>query len=277
MTEEEIIEEKVKQSEYKKNYRKKKKENQTIEKEVKNNKNNDVDVNSDKMKFFENYEKMTDFQSCGICLIETGVNEMVEITEKIHEFCITSGIQELYRQRLKEYKEDSERSEQFVKDLESETNEFGLYKMTKFICTKCYNKIRTTFRKQVKNNKYKIRPTFGKKIKINNIKQNNNNKNNIQHDSSDSSYSTVDDDENNNEKEFEDLKNKFTYIAKHRTLLLLQKRILKKPESERNSDEIRFLEEYSPVINSFYNEADEHMIRIITKQVDAVLLNTTTK
>ena len=59
--------------------------------------------------------------------------------------------------------------------------------------------------------------------------------------------------------------------------LLLQKRILKKTESERNSDDMRFLEEYTPVINSFYNDADEHMIRIITKQVDAVLLNTTTK
>ena len=102
------------------------------------NKNINICEN-DKNNFYNNYEKQTNFNSCAVCAFESGLQDMVEITDIVRDYFISSGIQGLYQERLAEYK--ITRDQSFVESLESETNEYGVLKYCKYICTKCYNTI----------------------------------------------------------------------------------------------------------------------------------------
>ena len=81
-----------------------------------------------------------------MCAFESGMQDMEEITEKVKEYFISSGIQALYLKRVAEYR--LTRDPEFVKSLENETNEYGVLKNYKTICKKCYNTIRPKYRKQ---------------------------------------------------------------------------------------------------------------------------------
>ena len=88
---------------------------------------------------------------------------MIEITDEIKEFFISCGIQALYQKRIQEYR--LTRSADFVKSIESETNEYGVMKNCKFICKKCYNSIRPKYRK-ISNNKAVIKKSNPQMIHI---------------------------------------------------------------------------------------------------------------
>jgi len=220
---------------------------------------NNLDNNSgenDKNNFYNNYEQQTDFNSCAVCAFESGLQDMVKITEKIKEYFISCGIQALYQERLEEYK--LERCAAFVESLESETNEYGVLKYCNYICTKCYNTIRPKYKKQSKNN------NNSKSIKTKKVSEAND-------DESDGSYSTID--------EAEELVDSLTFddlaeIIKYRAVISLQRLILyDTPEDERTPGNLAFLEKYSPLIENFINKTDKRIVANLIKQVDIINKN----
>ena len=169
MTEEELKEDNAKEAERKRNERKNNNERwkaEDISKIIENREkatirqqkcraaskqeiSSDSKINSienDKNKFHHNYENESNFNCCAVCAFESGMQDMEEITEKVKEYFVSSGIQALYLKRIAEYK--LTRDPDFVKSLENETNEYGVLKYYKTICRKCYNTIRPKNRKQ---------------------------------------------------------------------------------------------------------------------------------
>lgn len=249
MSEEELKEYKANEAEKKKISRMKKKE-----KSLTSDNNFINSSENDKVKFHNNYEIMTNFQCCAICLIEDGVQEMIEITDEIKEFFISCGIQALYQKRIQEYR--LTRSADFVKSIESETNEYGVMKNCKFICKKCYNSIRPKYRKISSNNK-----TVTKKLE-----------------SSDDSYSTVDKDEGWSEDKTQRYLqpssiDDITELMQYRLLIGMQRDILSKEENERTPKNLEFLEKFSPQIENFMNKSDKRLVDNIIKEVDIINRN----
>ena len=111
--------------------------------------------NSDRNKYFENYELQTDFQVCALCGFEGGINILTKIDDDIESLFISCGLQEYYQNMLIEMEYDNINID-YINDIKDTFTEFGTMKKYIYICKPCYNIIRTKKRKEKTTKGYTI-------------------------------------------------------------------------------------------------------------------------
>ena len=98
--------------------------------------------NQDRSNFHKYYEEQTNFKTCKCCGEESGLDKMRKVDDKIQFFIESLNLQDLRNQVLNSYIVEST-SPSFIDSFNSQFDKNALLKNSNYICSKCYQSIKT--------------------------------------------------------------------------------------------------------------------------------------
>jgi len=107
--------------------------------------NSKCDNSDDKLNFHKHYEEQTNFQCCGLCSIESGLDRMRIIDDKVLMFLESLNSKVNFLDTKNSYIANGV-SSSFMQSFINQIYDNGLLKKSKHICLKCYNSIKPKYK-----------------------------------------------------------------------------------------------------------------------------------